>query len=252
MIKIWGSSIDDLARSFQGATAIASKQSNWKQVEEIVNSSVGKTNGTSVVTKASPKIEADPVNFYKGIAAPHELGGYQIGMKPIVIQPQKGVNAGTTTIVVDGPTRVKLREPVNLSEVERLDTIDIASLSKNRGEASAVAELQNILGGKLRRVTDSDMSEADFIIEDGLNKGKSIDFMFTSNSRGASYYINKHFEKNWRRQTGTKEQIIYHLEKADIVPLDLRNLDMQHRAKIIDFIYNNLSLEQRSRIIIME
>lgn len=173
-------------------------------------------------------------------------------MKPIVIQPQKGVNAGTTTIVVDGPTRVKLREPVNLSEVERLDTIDIASLSKNRGEASAAAELQNILGGKLRRVTDSDMSKADFIIEDGLNKGKSIDFMFTSNSRGASYYINKHFEKNWRRQIGTKEQIIYHLEKADIVPLDLRNLDMQHRAKIIDFIYNNLSLEQRSRIIIME
>lgn len=65
MIKIWGSSIDDLARSFQGAAAIASKQSNWKQVEEIVNSSVGKTspgtadkslkaggkNGTSVTTQ---------------------------------------------------------------------------------------------------------------------------------------------------------------------------------------------------------
>ena len=137
-------------------------------------------------------------------------------------------------------------------QIEIPPTADIASLSKNRGEASAAAELQNILGGKLRRVTDSDMSKADFIIEDGLNKGKSIDFMFTSNSRGASYYINKHFEKNWRRQIGTKEQIIYHLEKADIVPLDLRNLDMQHRAKIIDFIYNNLSLEQRSRIIIME
>ncbi|MFC0035793.1 hypothetical protein [Cardiobacterium valvarum] len=238
----------------ENATANLLRNSNLAPISQTANSALY-ANGTSVVTKASPKIEVDPVNFYKGIATPHELGGYPpSGMKPIVIQPQKGVNAGTTTIVLEGPTRIKLTEAVNLDEFNRLNVPDLHTKNTLRhGEAGAAVELQNILGGKLRRLNEKDNSNADFVIEGGPNNGKTVDFMFTVNNERSRIGINDYFIKNFnRRKAGIKDTLIDHTNKAHIVPLDFRNLNPENRAMVTDFINREMTKEQKSQIIIME
>ncbi|OAV19813.1 hypothetical protein AO372_1916 [Moraxella catarrhalis] len=55
-------------------------------------------------------------------------------------------------------------------------------------------------------------------------------------------------DKAWDRQ---KENIINHIEKSDIVPLDLRKFDKQRLEKIIDFLLS-LDEKQQNKILIIQ
>lgn len=136
---------------------------------------------------------------------------------------------------------------VHLDEVERLKFDPHAGKNK-MAESSAAVELQNSLGGKLERV-DPDISGADFIFTSGPNKGKSVDFMFTT-AKGSDKEIegmNKFFNNNWDKNV---EQLHSHLNKADIVPLDFRNLTPVNQQRLLDYI-NKLPGQDKSKIVIM-
>lgn len=55
-------------------------------------------------------------------------------------------------------------------------------------------------------------------------------------------------DKAWDRQ---KENIINHIEKSDIVPLDLRKFDKQRLEKIIGFVLS-LDKKQQNKILIIK
>lgn len=59
--------------------------------------------------------------------------------------------------------------------------------------------------------------------------------------------MNKFFDKNPSNLT----QIKGHIDKADIVPLDMRNLNMQNQNKIMDYI-RGLSKEDQSKLILIQ
>ncbi|WP_323662020.1 hemagglutinin repeat-containing protein [Pectobacterium parmentieri] len=136
---------------------------------------------------------------------------------------------------------------VNLDEVNRLKFDPHAGKNK-LAEGSAATELQNTMGGKLERV-DPDASGADFVFSSGPNKGKTVDFMFTT-AKGSEKEIegmNKFFNNNWDRNI---TQLRTHLDKADIVPLDFRNLNVENQHKLLNHI-NSLSQADKAKIVIM-
>ncbi|RUR90825.1 hemagglutinin repeat-containing protein [Pectobacterium polaris] len=136
---------------------------------------------------------------------------------------------------------------VNLDEVNRLKFDPHAGKNK-LAEGSAATELQNTMGGKLERV-DPDASGADFVFSSGPNKGKTVDFMFTT-AKGSEKEIegmNKFFNNNWDRNI---EQLRTHLDKADIVPLDFRNLNVDNQHRLLNHI-NSLSQADKAKIVIM-
>ncbi|MBL0910570.1 hypothetical protein G5645_21480, partial [Pectobacterium carotovorum] len=136
---------------------------------------------------------------------------------------------------------------VNLDEVNRLKFDPHAGKNK-LAEGSAATELQNTMGGKLERV-DPDASGADFVFSSGPNKGKTVDFMFTT-AKGSEKEIegmNKFFNNNWDNNVKTLHQ---HLEKADIVPLDFRNLTPTNQQRILEYL-NTLPASQKNQIVIM-
>ncbi|MCA6928881.1 hypothetical protein LF937_22255, partial [Pectobacterium versatile] len=136
---------------------------------------------------------------------------------------------------------------VNLDEVNRLKFDPHAGKNK-LAEGSAATELQNTMGGKLERV-DPDASGADFVFSSGPNKGKTVDFMFTT-AKGSEKEIegmNKFFNNNWDNNVKTLHQ---HLEKADIVPLDFRNLTPANQQRILEYL-NALPASQKNQIVIM-
>ncbi|WP_193554824.1 hemagglutinin repeat-containing protein, partial [Pectobacterium versatile] len=136
---------------------------------------------------------------------------------------------------------------VNLDEVNRLKFDPHAGKNK-LAEGSAATELQNTMGGKLERV-DPDASGADFVFSSGPNKGKTVDFMFTT-AKGSEKEIegmNKFFNNNWDNNVKTLHQ---HLEKADIVPLDFRNLTPANQQRILEYL-NTLPASQKNQIVIM-
>ena len=82
----------------------------------------------------------------------------------------------------------------------------------------------------------------------------TIDFMLALEAHeldGMNQYLMdnrpKHQAKAWR---GLESQILDHLAKSDIVPLDLRNLYLQNRIKLLNFLLS-LSKEQQSRIVLI-
>ncbi|WP_051791311.1 hypothetical protein [Serratia sp. DD3] len=136
---------------------------------------------------------------------------------------------------------------VNLDEVNRLKYDPHAGKNK-LAEGSAASELQNSMGGNLERV-DPDISGADFIFTSGPNKGKTVDFMFTT-AKGTAKEIegmNKFFNNNWDKNVA---QLHTHLNKADIVPLDFRNLNAENQQRLLSYI-NTLSPADKAKVVIM-
>lgn len=82
--------------------------------------------------------------------------------------------------------------------------------------------------------------------------GQTLDFMYTMYGYN-QFKIDKfneffaHTDEIWE---GKKGQIIHHLEKADIVPLDLRYLTTENIVKLIAFVVS-LSQEQQAKIILI-
>ena len=68
-------------------------------------------------------------------------------------------------------------------EIDRVGklTVDPHAGKVKLAEGSAATELEKLLGGKVERIKDGD-SLADFIFTSGQNKGKTVDFMFTTSN----------------------------------------------------------------------
>lgn len=75
--------------------------------------------------------------------------------------------------------------------------------------------------------------------------GKTVDFMWTDSSRSAQ--INKFFSNN---ASQNQRQLIDHLDKADIVPIDYRNLTPGNQGMVNGWI-KLLTPEQQDKILIL-
>ena len=143
-----------------------------------------------------------------------------------------------------GPMIFSPRAAVDLSEFQRLNQIDASAGVFRPGEAGAAAELQGLLGGQLER---SGVGQAgDFIFTSGPYGGKSVDFMFTANSTKQASMIDKYFESNFESNV---MQLQSHLGKADLVPLDIRNVNMANQQRFMQAV-QDLSIADRQRVII--
>ena len=145
-----------------------------------------------------------------------------------------------------GPMQLEFRDAVQLDEFNRLNQVDVAVGKLKPGEASAAVEIQNAFGGQLRRANASD-GDIDFVFADGPNQGKTVDFMFTVNAQKQQAYMNKFFNNNFDKNV---QQLNSHVQKADIVPLDFRNLETQNQTRLMEVV-NNMPSEQSSKIVIM-
>ena len=171
-------------------------------------------------------------------------------------------DAGTGKIPVlqknsDGITEVKVSS-TPLEGHDRLNTPDVNGNGKyNPAEAAAAARLEGVLG-PLERAPDTGGKTADFIISTGPNAGKTVDFMYTTKNLSQKEIdgINKFFEKNMTIPLktgdipGGQKQILEHLEKADIVPVDFTVLTPSNQKVFMDYI-KTLPKNQQSKIIIM-
>ncbi|MGK3138476.1 hemagglutinin repeat-containing protein [Pantoea trifolii] len=141
---------------------------------------------------------------------------------------------------------------------ERLNTPDVNGNGKyNPAEAAAAARLESTLG-KLERAPDTGGKTADFIISGGSNAGKTVDFMYTTKNLSQKEVdgIYRFFEKNMTvsRTAGEiptgQKQILDHLGKADIVPVDFSVLTSSNQKVFMDYI-KTLPKNQQDKLIIM-
>lgn len=151
---------------------------------------------------------------------------------------------------------------------DRLNIKDKATNEIKILEATAGAKLEPYIG-KLKRLNpkyDSDgkpIATADFEVVQGPNSGKTVDMMFTNLTLKIDPKTgvvldkqNEYFEKNLTTiQKGRSEPILQtqiknHLQKADIVPMDLRVLSPSNQALLINYI-KTLPKDQQAKIIIM-
>lgn len=142
----------------------------------------------------------------------------------------------------------------------RLNTVDSMGNGKlNPAEAAAAARMENVLG-KMERLPDTSVAgkNADFVITSGPNKGKTVDLMYTTKNLSQKEIdgINKFFEKNMTVASSPgklppgKDQIMKHLDKVDIVPVDFSVLTPKNQKIFTDYI-KTLPKSQQDKIIIM-
>ncbi|MCP1659333.1 phage minor head protein [Neisseria perflava] len=143
-----------------------------------------------------------------------------------------------------------LPDKVPEKEVKRLTATNTDNNTQDH-EARTAAAWQLATGDKLEifdLAVEKGMKQPDYlIVSDGLERGNwvSLDFMFTEDVKVAR--LNQYFadtDKNWQ---GKIRQIQSHLEKADIVPLDMRKLTALNRAKLLTYVLS-LPKEQRDKI----
>ncbi|MGO2156369.1 MAG: hypothetical protein ACTH5V_11410 [Serratia proteamaculans] len=166
-----------------------------------------------------------------------ELAAYGVvpGKGTQVLKPDVGKWDSGQKIVKnhDGLHEVKI-SATPLEGQARLNTVDAMGNGKlNPAEAAAAARMENVLG-KMERLPDTSVAgkNADFVITNGPNKGKTVDLMYTTKNLSQKEIdgINKFYEKNMTVASSPgklppgKDQIIKHLDKADIVPVDFSTL----------------------------
>lgn len=138
------------------------------------------------------------------------------------------------------------------AEIDRL-AFDVDKKSFVLEEAIPAAEWQQYFNVRLERNDlDTDKRPDFLIIQAGVarDKLKTLDFMFTLS--GLPKYridgFNNNFsnnQRNWRKQ---QNSIQNHLEKADIVPMDLRYLNDKNLDKLTSYVLS-LPKEQRRKIV---
>ncbi|AZC21879.1 Putative large exoprotein, ShlA/HecA/FhaA family [Pseudomonas sessilinigenes] len=114
-------------------------------------------------------------------------------------------------------------------------------------EGQAAVQLGNSLGGTLKRVdppTVPGQKNPDFVFVDGPYAGKTVDFMWTDGTRSAQ--INKFFSNN---ASQNQKQLVDQIGKADIVPLDYRDLTPVNQS-MVNLWIKNLTHEQQIKILI--
>ncbi|MDD9340660.1 MAG: hypothetical protein PV362_13615 [Providencia heimbachae] len=173
--------------------------------------------------------------------------------------PTPVVTTGKLLKNADGFLEIK----VNATPLEghgRLNGVDALGNGKlNLAEAAAAARIETALGS-MERLSESTLTgkNADFIITTGPNKGKTVDLMYTTKNLKQAEIdgLNKFYEKNMTapREIGQlppgQQQIIDHLNKADIVPVDFSVLTPTNQKIFTDFV-KTLPKSQQDKIIIM-
>ncbi|MQA56021.1 hypothetical protein [Pseudomonas piscis] len=91
----------------------------------------------------------------------------------------------------------------------------------------------------------SGQKNPDFVFVDGPYAGKTVDFMWTDAAKSGQ--INQFFSNN---AVQNQRQLILHVEKADIVPLDYRNLTPANQNMVNSWI-KGLAPKQQSKILIL-
>ena len=137
--------------------------------------------------------------------------------------------------------------------IERL-LIDKLDNKPKLNEAVAGAEYEiyhNVTLKRAEPVFDNGNPQAgfDYLITDD---GKRLDFMYTMYGYPDKKIemLNKFFAHNEREWQDKQQQIKDHLNKADIVPIDLRYLNVQNIIKLITFMVS-LSDKQKKQIILI-
>ena len=141
---------------------------------------------------------------------------------------------------------------VNEREVQRL-LHDPETKKDKIWEAIPAAQWQSYFNVRLERYDLDAKNPPDFlIIEDGVSREqlKTLDFMYTMSGRDE--YAISGFNRNYMRtpRVAEKEQKVIqeHLQKADIVPMDLRYLTPQNCVKLLAYVLT-LSEKQRSKLV---
>ncbi|WP_337049425.1 RHS repeat-associated core domain-containing protein [Serratia fonticola] len=145
--------------------------------------------------------------------------------------------------------------PINQSDLDRL-AFDPAKKKDIYHEAEAALGLEKAYKGTLERIPDvkdangKTASGADFVFINGPMQGKTIDFMWTLDNPSAIQKMNEAFQKP-RFLKQNHGQLMSHLNKADIVPLDYRNLTPVNQQLVNQWIIK-LEPIQRDKILIMK
>lgn len=143
---------------------------------------------------------------------------------------------------------------VDAKEVRRL-LVDLLDNKPKSNEAMAVAEYQAYFGVTLTRPKPEYDKQGkpkagfDYWVDDK----QKLDFMFTMHGVNAFKLekFNQYFAHTDDAWSNQKAEIMRHLDKADIVPLDLRYLTDENRVKLIDFVLS-LTKEQQKQIVLIE
>lgn len=137
------------------------------------------------------------------------------------------------------------------AEVARL-LIDKLDNKPKPNEAMAAEQYQQYHKVKLERpepvfIDGKPQAGFDYFVTD---TGQTLDFMFTMYGYAQVKIdnLNKFFAHNDDTWNTKRKQILDHLEKSDIVPIDLRYLNAENTVKLIAFVVS-LPKEQQSQII---
>lgn len=151
---------------------------------------------------------------------------------------------------------VALPATVPATEIKRLMSGGDYSLKEH--EARAAAQWQKAQQVRLVPYdlpAKAGVRPPDYLVEDASipkEDWQSIDFMFTEDAQslGNIQKLNDYFCHTPESWTRKQINIQKHLQKADIVPLDLRHLSAVNRAKLLTYVLS-LPEEQRNRIYLM-
>ena len=139
-------------------------------------------------------------------------------------------------------------------EIERLTTNYTAN-NTSLHEARAAAAWQIVMEQKLEIFdlpVETGVGKPDYLIvntELSRELWQTLDFMFTENPDNPFKLqkFNDYFAHTPEQWSKKQQQILNHLEKADIVPLDMRHLNAINRAKLLNFVLS-LSEEQKKKL----
>ncbi|WP_449125657.1 hypothetical protein [Pseudomonas viridiflava] len=160
----------------------------------------------------------------------------------------KEVGTSLTPVFKDTDTGLNAVNPIASNNRGRIQELgmdpDKGKLALHEGQAAV--QLENTFGSTLERVAPIlGQKNPDFVFTDGPYSGKTVDFMWTGSSRSSK--INKFFSNN---AVQNQRQLIDHFNKADIVPVDYRNLTPGNQEMVNGWI-KLLPQEQQNKILIL-
>lgn len=146
----------------------------------------------------------------------------------------------------EGPTTIIARDPVNIAAQRRLNGIDLDRNAFAPGEAGAAAEMENYLGGTLKRAPGG--TSADYVVESGNFSGARIDFKLTPDTFEQAAKINTYFDKTFPKFSQSFADKLANPMGVDLMPFDTRFLTPANQGKLFDFI-NTLPKSSQQKVI---
>ena len=88
----------------------------------------------------------------------------------------------------------------------------------------------------------------DFVIAEGPDSGKTIDFMFVADTLEEAKNMNNNFMRTPRQIECLRDHVKAHLAKADIVPLYFKNLTAENQKLLTGKILDPLPPTDREKL----